>query len=52
MDWDSESSLRQARLSLVECSGECVDTGDRLGIFELWTGKDVVERGLNGGCTV
>ena len=46
-----ESGLRQAHLTPVECYGECVGPGDRIGTFEFGAGKDVVERGLNGGCT-
>jgi hypothetical protein len=39
-----ESGLRQARLTLVECYGECVGPGDRMGIFEFGAGNDVVEK--------
>jgi hypothetical protein len=46
-----ESNLLQACITLVACCGECVGPGDRMRTFEFGAGKDVVERGLNGGCT-
>jgi hypothetical protein len=45
-----ESSLRQACLSLIEGCNECVGPGDRVGAFDFGARKDLVERGLVGGC--
>ena len=46
-----ESSLGQARLTLIEYCEEYVGSGDRVRSLEFGAIKDVVERGLNCGCT-
>jgi len=45
-----ESRLRQARFTPVEGCDECVVPRNRMGAFDFRAGKDVVKRGLDGGC--
>jgi len=45
-----ESSLKQARLTLVEGCDEFVFPGNRMGTLDFRAGKNVVKRGLDGGC--
>jgi len=46
------SSWRQARLTLVEGSDECVAPCDRMGNLDIGAGNDVVKRGLDRGGVV
>jgi len=45
-----ESSSRQARFAFVEGWDECVVPGNRMEALDFRARKDVVKRGLDGGC--